>query len=276
MRVTGKTAIALTIAGSDSSGGAGIQADLKTFSALGIYGASVLTAVTAQNTLGVQGVYAIPPAFIAKQIDSVLSDLAVDVIKTGMLAARETVETVVGAIARAPAIPLVADPVMVATSGDMLLEENAIEAVRTVLIPRAAVITPNLPEAAKLLGGRMATTGSEMADQARALLAFGCGAVLIKGGHGEGASAVDLLVTSADVVPLEKPRLAATNTHGTGCTLAAAVAALLAHGCPLREAVERAKTFVWEAIRAGRDLYVGNGSGPVDHLYAIRRQPPPV
>lgn len=271
----GKTAIALTIAGSDSSGGAGIQADLKSFSALGVYGASVLTAITAQNTRGVQGVHAIPAAFITAQIESVLTDLDVRAVKTGMLATQETVEAVVRGLARIPHVPLVADPVMVATSGDVLLESSAIAAVRGVLIPRATVITPNLPEAAKLLDGVLARGELEMVEQARALLQLGARSVMLKGGHGEGAVALDLLVTPSEIVRIEKPRVDTRNTHGTGCTLAAAIAAFLALGRPLRESAERAKAYVWEAIRAGRDLGVGRGNGPVDHLYAIRRQPPP-
>jgi hydroxymethylpyrimidine/phosphomethylpyrimidine kinase len=271
-----RTAIALTIAGSDSSGGAGIQADLKTFSALGVYGASVLTALTAQNTRGVQGVQAVPAAFIAAQIDSVLTDLDVGAIKTGMLATAVIVETVANALANVPRIPLVADPVMVATSGDLLLEPTAVEAVRRRLVPRATLITPNLPEAARLLDGPVALSESEMGEQARRLLQLGCGAVMLKGGHGQGATALDLLVTRTQTVRIERPRLDATNTHGTGCTLAAAIAAFLAQGRPLREAAERAKAFVWEAIKAGQDLGVGQGRGPVDHLYAIRRQAPPV
>lgn len=270
-----RSAIALTIAGSDSSGGAGIQADLKTFSALGVYGASVITALTAQNTRGVQGVHAVPAAFITAQIESVLSDLDVHAVKTGMLATRETVEAVVSGLVRVPHVPFVADPVMVATSGDVLLEDTAVSAVRQMLIPRASVITPNLPEAAKLLSGALARTETEMAEQARALLRLGPGAVMLKGGHGEGASAVDLLVTAEGVVRIERARIETRNTHGTGCTLAAAIAALLAQGRPLREAAERAKTYVWEAIQAGRDLGVGQGNGPVDHLHAIRRQPAP-
>lgn len=269
-------AIALTIAGSDSSGGAGIQADLKTFSALGVYGASVLTALTAQNTRGVTAVHAAPPSFITTQIEAVMDDLDVRAIKTGMLATRATVEAVVAGLSRWRALPLVVDPVMVATSGDTLLDADAIESVRRVLIPCAEVITPNLPEAARLLDGPVARSEPEMAAQGRALLALGPRAVLIKGGHGEGAEAIDLLVDSTGVTRLARPRVATRNTHGTGCTLAAAIAALRAKGAPLHEAVARAKHFVWQALEAGADLGVGKGNGPVDHLFAIRRAPTPV
>jgi len=262
--------IALTIAGSDSSGGAGIQADLKTFTVLGAYGASVITALTAQNTRGVQGVHGVPPEFIACQFESVLSDLKVDAAKTGMLADRATVEAVADALARARLPALVVDPVMVATSGDVLLAPDAIEAVRRRLIPLADVLTPNLPEAARLLDEAVAHSESAMEDQGRRLLALGARAVLIKGGHGETAEAVDILVTPEGTERLAKPRINTKNTHGTGCTLSAAIAAFLAGGASLQVAVGKGKNFVWEAISGGRDLEIGGGSGPVDHLYGLR------
>jgi len=265
--------IALTIAGSDSSGGAGIQADLKTFTALGVYGASVLTALTAQNTTGVSGVHAVPSAFITAQIDAVMSDLAVGAIKTGMLATRDTVETVAQALRRF-SIPVVVDPVMVATSGDVLLAEDAIEAVRRKLLPLAEVLTPNIPEAARLLGANAATNEQEMARQGNALLECGPKSVLMKGGHGTSGEAVDLLIEPGRVTRLAKPRIATDNTHGTGCTLAAAIAALRAKGQPMQEAVTSAKDFVWEALRSGQTYSVGRGHGPVDHLFAIRRMIP--
>ena len=187
-----RTAIALTIAGSDSSGGAGIQADLKTFSAFGVYGASVITALTAQNTRGVQGIETVSPAFVAEQLRSVLSDLDVGAIKTGMLANAEIVQTVASALRAAPPRHLVVDPVMVATSGDVLLAPQAVHALKHELVPLATLITPNLPEAAILLGGKQATSEAEIVAQADALLASGCGAVLIKGGHGTGKDAVDM------------------------------------------------------------------------------------
>jgi hydroxymethylpyrimidine/phosphomethylpyrimidine kinase len=270
-----RTAIALTIAGSDSSGGAGIQADLKTFSAFGVYGASVLTALTAQNTRGVQGIHAVPSAFVVAQIDSVLSDLDVGAIKTGMLADAEIVGTVAHRLRAAPPLPLVVDPVMVATSGDVLLKPEAVAAVKTQLAPLATLITPNLPEAAILLGGDPARTEADMVAQARALLALGCRAVLLKGGHGAGDTAVDFLAAGGEVERLSSPRVDTPHTHGTGCTLSAAVTALLAQGRPLGEAVRRAKAYVWEGLRAGRDLGVGRGHGPVDHLFAVRRAKPP-
>jgi hydroxymethylpyrimidine/phosphomethylpyrimidine kinase len=261
--------IALTIAGSDSSGGAGIQADLKTFTVLGAYGASVITALTAQNTLGVQGVHGVPPEFITHQFDSVLSDLRVDAAKTGMLADRATVEVVAAALGRAKLPALVVDPVMVATSGDVLLAPDAIDAVRRRLMPLADLLTPNLPEAARLLDEPQAQTESAMEEQGRRLLALGARAVLIKGGHGETSEAVDILVTPAGAERLATPRVDTRNTHGTGCTLSAAIAAFLAGGATLQDAVRKAKTFVWEAIAAGRDLEIGQGSGPVDHLHRL-------
>lgn len=258
--------IALTIAGSDSSGGAGIQADLKTFTVLGVYGASIVTALTAQNTRGVQGVHGVPAAFITQQFESVLSDLKVCAAKTGMLADRATVEAVAAALARARLPALVVDPVMVATSGDVLLAPDAIEAVRSLLIPLADVVTPNLPEAARLLDAEMAQSEAAMAEQGRKLLALGARAVLVKGGHGESADAVDILVTAEGVERLSAPRIATRNTHGTGCTLSAAIAAYMAGGAPLAEAVRRAKQFISRAIEAGQTLGVGEGAGPVDHL----------
>jgi hydroxymethylpyrimidine/phosphomethylpyrimidine kinase len=271
-----RTAIALTIAGSDSSGGAGIQADLKTFSALGVYGASVVTALTAQNTRGVQGVEAVPARFVAAQLDSVLSDLDVGAIKTGMLADAAIVETIVHALRAVPRRPLIVDPVMVATSGDLLLEPQAVGAIKAALAPLAALITPNLAEAAVLLGGRRAESEAEMRAQAVALLGLGCRAVLVKGGHGTGDSAVDVLADAAGVASFRRPRVDTPHTHGTGCTLSAAIAALMAQGAALHDAVRRAKDYVWHGLQAGRMLAVGHGRGPVDHLFAIRRDPPPV
>jgi hydroxymethylpyrimidine/phosphomethylpyrimidine kinase len=270
-----RTPIALTIAGSDSSGGAGIQADLKTFSAFGVYGASVITALTAQNTQGVQAVEAVPAGFVAAQLDSVLSDLAVDAVKTGMLADAGITEAVARALRAALPRPLVVDPVMVATSGDVLLRPEAIGAVRSALIPLATLITPNLAEAAVLLDARKAESEADMRDQARALLGLGCRAVLVKGGHGTGDQAVDVLADASGVEVCASPRIATPHTHGTGCTLSAAIAALLAQGATLPDAVRRAKAFVWHGLHAGRTLGVGGGRGPVDHLFAIRRGAPP-
>jgi hydroxymethylpyrimidine/phosphomethylpyrimidine kinase len=277
--MTGSVAIALTIAGSDSSGGAGIQADFKTFSAFAVYGASVITALTAQNTRGVMGVDPVAASFVGAQIDAVLSDLDVRAIKTGMLADAAIVETVAGRLRQGRGEgqrrPVVVDPVMVATSGDVLLAPDAIEAVKRELIPLATIVTPNLPEAARLLGARPAAGEAEAIAQAKALRFLGCDAVLLKGGHAEGEEAVDYLCDGAGVERFVRPRVDTRNTHGTGCTLSAAIAALMAQGVGLREAVGRAKDYVWRGLEAGRTLGVGRGHGPVDHLYAIRRNPPP-
>ena len=265
-----RTRIALTIAGSDSSGGAGIQADLKTFQAHTVYGASVITALTAQNTQGVRDVAPVTPAFVEAQLRAVLDDLEVDAIKTGMLANAPIVKAVAATLRAYPARPVIVDPVMVATSGDVLLAEDAIAAVIAELLPLATLITPNLPEAARLLSGPMAHGEADMIAQGRALLAKGANAVLMKGGHGEGQTALDILCTPDKTVCIELPRVETTNTHGTGCTLSAAIAALMSQGANLETAVEQAKTYVWEALQAGRTLGVGKGHGPVDHLYRTR------
>ncbi len=261
------TAIALTIAGSDSSGGAGIQADLKTFSALGVYGASAITALTAQNTQGVEAVLVVPPDFVARQIRVVARDLNIAAVKIGMLATSEIIEAVAGALEALPGVPMVLDPVMVAASGDVLLDDDAIETLRTVLLPRATLITPNLPEAAKLLDSDEAKDEREMSAQAAALRSLGAKAVLIKGGHAEGAEAVDLLLDGDGELRLAAPRVATGNTHGTGCTLSSAIAAELAKGASLRDAVTAAKAYVTAAIAAADDLEVGQGRGPVHHFH---------
>ncbi|TGE01896.1 bifunctional hydroxymethylpyrimidine kinase/phosphomethylpyrimidine kinase [Methylobacterium nonmethylotrophicum] len=262
--------IAVTVAGSDSGGGAGIQADLKTFSALGVYGASVLTALTAQNTRGVQAIHDVPPDFVARQIESVFSDLDVRAVKIGMLSRAAVIAAVAEGLARhAAGLPLVLDPVMVATSGDRLLADDAVEALRRDLLPQAALLTPNLPEAAVLLGEEIAGTEAAMLDQGRRLLALGPRAVLMKGGHGEGPESVDLLVGPGDaVLRLTGPRIATRNTHGTGCTLSAAVAAGLARGLPLPEAAQDAKTYLSAALAASGQIRIGHGSGPVHHFHA--------
>jgi hydroxymethylpyrimidine/phosphomethylpyrimidine kinase len=271
----GRTPIALSIAGSDSSGGAGIQADLKTFSAFGVYGAAVITALTAQNTWGIAAVEPVAAPFVAAQIDAVLCDLDVGCIKTGMLANAGIVEAVVRGVRKAQRRPLIVDPVMVATSGAMLLAPDAIDALKRELMPLATLITPNLPEAARLLGSREAASETEAAAQAKALRFLGCGAVLLKGGHAKGETAVDYLCDGAGVERLVRPRIDTPHTHGTGCTLSAAIAALLAQGVGLMDAVTRAKAFVWQALEGGRAIGIGHGNGPVDHLFAIRRSPPP-
>lgn len=267
--------IALTIAGSDSSGGAGIQADLKTFSAFGVYGASVLTALTAQNTRGVQAVEPVRAAFVAAQMRSVLTDLKVGAIKTGMLASAEIVSTVATELSRHTGAPLVIDPVMVATSGDVLLAPEAVTALASELLPLAELVTPNMPEAAVLLGTTEATTEQQTIEQARAIAQLGCRAVLLKGGHGDGEEAVDILCDRGRIVRLTAPRIDTPHTHGTGCTLSAAIAAMLAGGADLEQAARRAKVYVSAAIAAGRELGIGEGRGPVDHLFAARRLPPP-
>jgi hydroxymethylpyrimidine/phosphomethylpyrimidine kinase len=265
------TAIAATVAGSDSSGGAGIQADLKTFAALGVYGASVITALTAQNTQGVTAIHNVPVDFIAAQIDTVFSDLDVAAVKIGMLSQVAIIETVARGLERHRARNIVLDPVMVATSGDRLLAADAVEALRNVLIPRAIVVTPNLPEAAALTGATAARNEREMEIQARELLTLGARNVLIKGGHGSGDESVDLLVGEGELLRLSARRVATKNTHGTGCTLSSAIAAGLAKGLDLRTAAREAKAFVTAAVAAADTLDVGHGRGPLHHFHATWR-----
>ena len=261
-------AIALTIAGSDSSGGAGIQADLKTLSALGVYGASVITALTAQNTRGVAGVFDVPADFVAAQMDAVFSDLAIAATKIGMLSRTETIETVAAGLDRHAAKNVVLDPVMVAASGDPLLRPDAVASLKRLLIPRALVVTPNLPEAAALVGAPPAADEAEMIRQGQAILSLGCKAVLVKGGHGGGPQAIDLLVDRGGVHRYIAHRFDTKNTHGTGCTLSSAIAAGLAKELPLADAVAAAKNFITGAIEAAQRLSVGKGRGPVHHFYA--------
>jgi hydroxymethylpyrimidine/phosphomethylpyrimidine kinase len=265
------TAIAVTLAGSDSSGGAGIQADLKTFAALGVYGASVITALTAQNTQGVTAIHDVPVDFIEAQIDTVFSDLDVAAVKIGMLSQVAIIETVAKGLERHRARNIVLDPVMVATSGDRLLAANAVEALRNVLIPRAVVVTPNLPEAAALTGATAARNEREMEIQARELLTLGARNVLIKGGHGSGDESVDLLVGEGEVLRLSARRVATKNTHGTGCTLSSAIAAGLAKGLDLKTAAREAKAYITAAVAAADTLHVGHGHGPVHHFHATWR-----
>jgi hydroxymethylpyrimidine/phosphomethylpyrimidine kinase len=261
------TAIAVTVAGSDSSGGAGIQADLKTFAALGVYGASVITALTAQNTQGVRAIHNVPVDFVAAQIDAVFSDLNVAAVKIGMLSQAAIIEAVAKGLGRYSARNIVLDPVMVATSGDRLLAADAVEALRNVLIPRALVVTPNLPEAAALTGAAAARNEREMEIQAREILTLGARNVLIKGGHGSGSESVDLLVGEGDVMRLSAKRVDTENTHGTGCTLSSAIAAGLAKGLDLKTAAREAKTYVTAAIAAANTLHVGRGHGPLHHFH---------
>jgi hydroxymethylpyrimidine/phosphomethylpyrimidine kinase len=259
--------IALTIAGSDSSGGAGIQADLKTFSACGVYGASVITALTAQNTQGVAAIHQVPADFVTAQLDAVFGDLDVKAVKIGMVAQRAVIDAIVAGLKRWSPKHVVLDPVMVATSGDRLLAPDAVEALRTHLIPCAHIVTPNLPEAAALLDAPVATDEAEIENQGRRLLALGSRAVLIKGGHGQGADSVDTFFSANGVVALAAPRIATKNTHGTGCSLSSAIAAGLAKGEDLETAVRGAKTYVTAAIAAAVRLDVGHGHGPIHHFY---------
>jgi hydroxymethylpyrimidine/phosphomethylpyrimidine kinase len=259
--------IALTIAGSDSSGGAGIQADLKTFAALGVYGASVITALTAQNTSGVSGIHVVPAEFVTAQMDAVFSDLNVTAVKIGMVAQLATVDAISAGLTRWSPKHVVLDPVMVATSGDRLLATDAVEALRTRLIPRASLVTPNLPEAAALLDEPVASSESAIEDQGKRLLALGCRAVLIKGGHGQGSESIDYLIHGGGIIALAAPRIATQNTHGTGCSLSSAIAAGLAKGDDMEAAVRNAKAWISAAIAAADRLDVGHGHGPIHHFH---------
>jgi len=263
------TAIALTIAGSDSGGGAGIQADLKTFSALGVYGASVLTALTAQNTLGVTAIHDVPATFITAQMDAVFSDLAVNAVKIGMLSRPEVIQAVAAGLDRWVARLVVLDPVMIAASGDQLLHPDAVASLIAELLPRATLVTPNLPEAGRLLDQPIATTRADMQLQAEEIMALGAQAVLLKGGHGTDAESADLLLTDAGMHWFTAPRHATENTHGTGCTLSSAIAAGLAKGMTLQDAVAAGKVYVTEAIKAADTLKIGHGHGPVHHFYGM-------
>ncbi|HEX2257572.1 MAG TPA: bifunctional hydroxymethylpyrimidine kinase/phosphomethylpyrimidine kinase [Afifellaceae bacterium] len=262
------TAIAVTIAGSDSGGGAGIQADLKTFSALGVYGASVIAALTAQNTLGVTGVFDVPAAFVRAQMDAVYSDLKVGATKIGMLSQAGVIRVVAAGLDAYETGPVVLDPVMVAASGDPLIADDAVEVLRAELFPRATLITPNLHEAARLLGEAVCDNRDGMEAQAARLMETGAGAVLLKGGHGGGEEAADLLMTRDGARWLAAPRIATRNTHGTGCTLSSAIAAELAKGASLAAAVAAAKIYTHAAIAAADSLTIGAGHGPVHHFHA--------
>jgi len=262
------TPIAVTLAGSDSGGGAGIQADLKTFSALGVYGASVITALTAQNTKGVTAIHDVPAEFVAAQMDAVFSDLDVSAVKIGMVSQRGVIETVAAGLARWRQSQVVLDPVMIATSGDKLLAPDAVEVLKRVLMPRALVVTPNLPEAAALLDAPIADSETAMRAHGERLLALGARAVLIKGGHGGGVESVDLLIEPTAFTRLAADRIATANTHGTGCTLSSAIAAGLAKGLSLAEAVRAAKTYVTDALAAANRIKIGSGHGPVHHFHA--------
>ncbi len=254
---------ALTIAGSDSSGGAGIQADLKTFSAFGVYGMSVLTAVMAQNTVGVQGVETLTPAFIRLQFASVVGDIGVDALKTGMLGTADVVAAVAAMIAESGLTNLVVDPVMVAKSGNHLLAEDAVSALKTHLLPLALVITPNVPEAETLVGGPIRTL-DDMREAAKRLHALGPRWVVVKGGHMGGATVTDLLYDGTAFQLLDTPRIETPHTHGTGCTFAAAMVACIAQGRSVPDAFAAAKRYTHAAITAAPGL--GHGHGPLNHL----------
>jgi len=266
------TAIALTIAGSDSSGGAGIQADLKTFAALGVYGASAIAALTAQNTKGVSAIHDVPSGFVTAQLDAVFSDLEIGAVKIGMLSRAATIKEVAATLARHRARNIVLDPVMMATSGDRLLKPAAIKALRCELIPRALIVTPNLLEAAALTGLPVACNENEMETQARAILSLGAGHVLIKGGHGKGRDSVDLLIGQGAVRRFSAKRIATRNAHGTGCTLSSAIAAGLAKRLDLVGAIAAAKTYITSAIAGGKSLKVGHGHGPLHHFHSSWRK----
>lgn len=260
------TAIALTIAGSDSSGGAGIQADLKTFSAFGVFGTSAITALTAQNTQGVCAVEDVSPAMVAGQIDAIYADMAVGGVKIGMVSRVDTIQVLAERLRRYGVHPVL-DPVMVATTGTRLLQSDAVETLKAELLPLAAIVTPNMPEAALLTGTPIAADEAEMARQGELLLAAGAASVLLKGGHGSGSESVDLFFDGQGMARLAAPRIATPHTHGTGCTLSAAIAAGLACGLELGDAVRQAKDYVHAALRAGVTLAIGKGSGPVHHFH---------
>lgn len=263
----------LSIAGSDPSGGAGIQADLKAFSARGTFGMAALTALTAQNTQGVSAVELLPPAFVAAQIRAVFADVRVDAVKIGMIATAEIAAAVAEALAPHRGIPVVLDPVMIAKGGAALLDPQAVDTLKERLLPLATLVTPNLPEAAALTGLPEATDRQGMTEQAHALLAFGPAAVLVKGGHLGGATSPDILVEAGRETWFEAERTDTKNTHGTGCSLSSAIAAELAKGLAPVEAVARAKAWLAEAVARSGALSVGSGHGPVHHFHALWDRP---
>ncbi|MDD9303011.1 MAG: bifunctional hydroxymethylpyrimidine kinase/phosphomethylpyrimidine kinase [Desulfobacter sp.] len=261
---------ALTIAGSDSGGGAGIQADLKTFSALGVFGMSAITALTAQNTRVVTGIFPAPPEFIGRQIDAVMEDIGTHAVKIGMLHSPEVIETVAAKLEQWGCSNVVLDPVMISKSGDTLLREDAVAALKERLLPLATIVTPNLPEASVLLGQNI-ETAKEMPFAAKALADLGAANVLVKGGHLQGETSHDLFFDAANnaMTPLKGPRIETANSHGTGCTLSSAIAAGLAKDLDLVTAVEQAKTYITGALKAGASYTTGRGHGPVHHFYNL-------
>jgi hydroxymethylpyrimidine/phosphomethylpyrimidine kinase len=258
----------LIVAGSDSGGGAGIQADIKTVTALGGYAATAITALTAQNTLGVFGIVPVEPSFVRQQIDAVLGDIGADCIKTGMLYDEAIIDVVIESLAAAPHVPIVVDPVMVATSGAALLEARAVDALKR-LMARAAVVTPNIPEAEALLGRRI--SADDMHDAAVAIAALGAKIVMLKGGHLAGNTVRDVVAEGGESWVLESPRIATRHTHGTGCTLASAIATGLAQGMAPRAAIARAHAFVQQAIRTAPGY--GHGHGPLNHAHTMVDEP---
>ncbi|MBY5946322.1 bifunctional hydroxymethylpyrimidine kinase/phosphomethylpyrimidine kinase [Photobacterium rosenbergii] len=274
MPISSKTPITLTIAGSDSGGGAGIQADIKAISATGGYACSVITALTAQNTQGVTGILGIDPAFVEQQLDAVFTDLDVKAVKIGMLSDANIIRMVAKKLRQYQPKFLVIDPVMVATSGDLLLEQDAISTLKAELLPLADVITPNLPEAAALIGSDLPETEQEMTAMIAALRGIGSRSILLKGGHLEKDEfSTDLLILEDDVIRMSTPRIATRNTHGTGCTLSAATASFLAQEYPLQDAVKHAKAYITKAIEHADELEIGSGHGPVNHFFAGHFKP---
>ena len=270
MSQSSNTPIVLSVAGSDSGGGAGIQADIKAISATGSFACTVITALTAQNTQGVTGVMGIPGDFIEQQFDAVFSDIDIDAVKIGMLGDAATIRTVATALRKHKPRFVVLDPVMVATSGDVLLAEDAIETLITELIPLADLITPNLPEARALLQARPALNTAAEDDTAahcKQLLSYGCRSVLIKGGHQEADSSTDFWLDDNGLRTYSSPRIDTQNTHGTGCTLSASTASYLAQGLAMPEAIQQAKNYIQGAIEHADELKIGQGSGPVHHFY---------
>lgn len=259
----------LSIAGSDPSGGAGIQADLKAFAACRTYGMAVLTALTAQNTQGVSGIHPVPARFVADQIQAVLADVRVDAVKIGMIASAEIADAIADVLRDHTDVPIVLDPVMVAKGGHSLLATDAIDALKRGLLPIATVITPNLPEAAALLGEAEATDRPTMAQQAERLRSLGPKAVLVKGGHLELAESPDVLAERDGIAWFEAHRVETRNTHGTGCTLSSAIAAELGKGGNPRQAIGTAKRYLADAIAHAHELDVGSGHGPVHHFHAL-------
>ncbi len=260
----------LTIAGSDCSGGAGIQADLKTFSALGCYGMSVITALTAQNTRGVASVHAVPPAFVEDQLEAVFSDISVDAVKIGMLYSVEVIETVARQLKKHAVKNIVLDPVMIAQSGDSLLQDEAVDALKDFLMPLAAVATPNIPEASVFVDHHIITP-DEMQQAVRQLASYGSKTILLKGGHLEGRESTDLLYICQEdrFIEFKAKRIPTRNNHGTGCTLSSAIASFLARGGDLETSVRYAKEYVTGAIQAGVEYETGGGHGPLHHFYDL-------